>query len=141
VYARCGRPAATPSKSTIWNVISNANQDAVDAAIGLWLAGRAGIQITPNTPETPRPERKPIHLPAQTPTMLTTPSDNQPETPKSPRAVLAVDGKRVRGARDADGNAPHLLAAATHERGLVLAQIDVHHKTNESPCAWHAATA
>ncbi len=34
---------------------------------------------------------------------------------------------------DADGNAPHLLAAATHQQGLVLAQVDVHHKTNEIP--------
>ena len=34
---------------------------------------------------------------------------------------------------DADGNAPHLLAAATHDHALVLAQIDVHHKTNEIP--------
>lgn len=44
-----------------------------------------------------------------------------------------MDGKRLCGARDADGNAPHLLAAATHDQGLVLAQIDVHHKTNEIP--------
>jgi hypothetical protein len=44
-----------------------------------------------------------------------------------------VDGKRVRGAVDAEGNAPHLPAAATHDDGLVLAQIDVHHKTNEIP--------
>lgn len=47
--------------------------------------------------------------------------------------MLAVDGKRVRGAVDTDGNAPHLLAAATHGNGLVLAQVDVHHKTNEIP--------
>jgi predicted transposase YbfD/YdcC len=44
-----------------------------------------------------------------------------------------VDGKRIRGALDSDGNAPHLLAAATHDQALVLAQIDVHHKTNEIP--------
>lgn len=50
-----------------------------------------------------------------------------------PRTVLAVDGKRVRGAVDDDGNAPHLLAAATHDNSLVLAQVDVHHKTNEIP--------
>lgn len=51
--------------------------------------------------------------------------------------VLAVDGKGICGAKDADDNAPHLLAAATHEQGLVLAQIDVYHKTNEVPMfAW-----
>jgi predicted transposase YbfD/YdcC len=51
----------------------------------------------------------------------------------APRAILAVDGKRVRGAMNDDGNAPHLLAAATHGQALVLAQVDVHHKTNEIP--------
>lgn len=34
---------------------------------------------------------------------------------------------------DTEGNAPHVLAAATHDGGLVLAQVDVHHKTNEIP--------
>jgi predicted transposase YbfD/YdcC len=34
---------------------------------------------------------------------------------------------------DSTGNAPYLLAAATHGQALVLAQVDVHHKTNEIP--------
>jgi predicted transposase YbfD/YdcC len=44
---------------------------------------------------------------------------------------LAVDGKTVRGAIRADGRQVHLLAAATHQSGLVIAQREVGVKTNE----------
>jgi predicted transposase YbfD/YdcC len=47
------------------------------------------------------------------------------------RVVLAVDGKTVRGARAADGSAPHLLACLDHGTGVVLAQAAVDSKTNE----------
>jgi hypothetical protein len=114
LYARCAQVPAVPSKATIWRVLTGADQAALDAAIGGWLAWRAGIDPDPPVP-APAPG-----------------SPGQDEN-GSPRMVLAVDGKRVRGAVDADGNAPHLLAAATHDAGLVLAQIDVHHKTNEIP--------
>jgi predicted transposase YbfD/YdcC len=112
VYARCEQVPAVPSKATIWRILTGADPAALDAAIGGWLASRAGID-------------PPISTPA--------PGSFEPDAGDPPRTVLAVDGKRVRGAVDADGNAPHLLAAATHEGGLVLAQVDVHHKTNEIP--------
>ncbi|HEX9832602.1 MAG TPA: ISAs1 family transposase [Mycobacterium sp.] len=136
LYDRCGKPPLTPSKTTIWQVITNADAADADAAVGTWLAAQADIDITLDTPEPrqPEPEPEPEPEPAQAkqcccPAGTT---ERQPG-PQPPRVVLAVDGKRVRGAVDADGNAPHLLAAATHERGLVLAQVDVHHKTNEIP--------
>lgn len=44
---------------------------------------------------------------------------------------MAVDGKSMRGARDAEGVMPHLLAAATHELPMVLAQVKVADKTSE----------
>jgi predicted transposase YbfD/YdcC len=47
------------------------------------------------------------------------------------RVVLAVDGKTVRGARAADGTAPHLMACLDHATGTVLAQVAVDGKTNE----------
>jgi predicted transposase YbfD/YdcC len=47
--------------------------------------------------------------------------------------AIAVDGKTVRGAVDADGNQTHLLAAATHHDGLVLGQVEVGAKSNEIP--------
>ncbi len=47
--------------------------------------------------------------------------------------AVAIDGKTVRGARIAGGRAPHLLAAATHQVPVVLAQRQVPGKTNEIP--------
>lgn len=49
------------------------------------------------------------------------------------RLAVAIDGKTVRGARSDGGIAPHLLAAATHDRSMVLAQRRVPDKTNEIP--------
>jgi predicted transposase YbfD/YdcC len=45
--------------------------------------------------------------------------------------VIALDGKAVRGARTADGKAPHLLAAMITGARAVIAQKDVDAKTNE----------
>jgi predicted transposase YbfD/YdcC len=51
----------------------------------------------------------------------------------APLVGIAVDGKAVRGAKDPEHSAPHLVAAATHD-GLVLAQTDVGAKTSEITC-------
>jgi len=115
LYARCGQVPEVPSKCTIWRVVTGADAAALDAVVGAWLAQRAGIDIGIDPP---------VDL---------DPPGGGTGHDAPPRAVIAVDGKRVRGAVDAQGNAPHLLAAATHEDGLVLAQTDVHHKTNEIP--------
>jgi predicted transposase YbfD/YdcC len=48
---------------------------------------------------------------------------------------LAVDGKTVRGARTAEGEAPHLLSCFTHQSKEVWAQLAVGEKTNEIPQA------
>lgn len=113
LYARCGRTAGVPSKCTIWRVVTGADADAVDTVVGAWLAARKGI----DTVGVPRPAD----------------DGDAAVKPSVPRVVIAVDGKRVRGSTDIHGNAVHLLAAATHDDGLVLAQTDVHHKTNEIP--------
>jgi predicted transposase YbfD/YdcC len=49
------------------------------------------------------------------------------------RLVIAIDGKTVRGAKDKDGRAPHLVAALAHGIGAVLGQVAVAAKTNEIP--------
>ncbi len=49
------------------------------------------------------------------------------------RLAVAIDGKTLRGARTAERTAPHLLAAATHTRPVVLAQRQIPGKTNEIP--------
>ena len=49
------------------------------------------------------------------------------------RRAIAVDGKALRGTAAGGGHAVHLLAAADHADGAVLAQRDVTCKTNEIP--------
>ncbi len=46
---------------------------------------------------------------------------------------IAIDGKTVRGARDGEKKAPHLLSAVLHHEGIILAQQPVDDKTNEIP--------
>lgn len=45
--------------------------------------------------------------------------------------AISLDGKTLRGSRDGDGRACHLLAAITHETGIVVAQEKVEEKSNE----------
>ena len=47
--------------------------------------------------------------------------------------VIAVGGKTVRGAKDKEGKAPHLVAALAHGIGAVLGQVAVAAKSNELP--------
>ena len=49
------------------------------------------------------------------------------------RLVIAVDGKSVRGARNKDGKALHLVSALAHGIGAVLGQVAVDEKSNEIP--------
>ena len=49
------------------------------------------------------------------------------------RLVIAIDGKTVRGARNKEGKAPHLIAALAHGIGAVLGQVAVDAKSNEIP--------
>jgi len=54
---------------------------------------------------------------------------NQPVFRKA--EAVALDGKTLRGSGDGDGPPCHLLAAVTHEEGVVIAQRNVGEKTNE----------
>ena len=47
--------------------------------------------------------------------------------------VIAIDGKTVRGAKNREGKAPHLVAALAHGIGAVLGQVAVQEKSNEIP--------
>ena len=50
--------------------------------------------------------------------------------------MIAIDGKTVRGAKNKDGKAPHLVAALAHGIGAVLGQAAVDEKSTRSPrCA------
>jgi predicted transposase YbfD/YdcC len=59
----------------------------------------------------------------------------------SGRLVIAIDGKTVRGARDKNGKAPHLVAALAHGIGAVLGQVAVDAKSNEIPAVRDLLTA
>jgi len=49
-------------------------------------------------------------------------------------SAISVDGKTLRGSRDGEKAAVHLLSAILHGRGTVVAQVAVGAKTNEIPC-------
>jgi predicted transposase YbfD/YdcC len=93
-----------PHPDTVERVFTLLQAQQVADGEGAWLAGRAGVG----------PVGAPISGPGWLP-------------------AIAVDGKAVRGAIGADGQVPYLLAAATHDRSVVLAERLVGAKTNEVP--------
>lgn len=117
VYVRAGsKPAGPPSKSTIWRVLTDADPDAFDTAVSSWLMGFTAARATtaasaaPDTDADGRPMFMPVRL----------------------------DGKTLRGAQDAQGHQPHLLAAlvgAHPSTAVIAAQTEVGVKTNEVPMA------
>lgn len=115
-------PARGPSKSTIWRVLTGLDNAALDTAIGQWLLDQA-------YPDQGDPDQG---EPGQ--------GDPGPENGSAAAAAgpldgvaVAADGKTCRGAKNSGGEQVHLMAAMTHETGLVLAQTDVGAKTNEVP--------
>lgn len=108
LYQRCGaaRPeAGPPSKCTIWRVVTGADAAASGAVAGAWLMERARAAGE----------------------LAGSGDDNVPLIP------VRVDGKTVRGAKNADGSQARLLAALAGKRGVVAAQTEVGAKTNEIP--------
>lgn len=110
-----GRPAERgsrslfPSTSTLWRVLTGADAAAVDAAVGAWLHAHAAARDHADT------------------------GSAAGQAPEPALVAIAVDGKTVRGAVDADGAQVHLLAAATHGEQRVLGQVEVGVKSNEIP--------
>jgi predicted transposase YbfD/YdcC len=116
LYLRCGAaPAPPPSKTTIWRVMTDAGTGELDAAAGTWLMDLAGL----NGPSAAGP------------------SAGEEDDPPALTQVR-LDGKAVRGARNADGTQVRLLAAlvgADAASSVVAAQAAVGAKTNEVPVA------
>ena len=98
-----------PHPDTVDRLLALLKAQQVADEAGAWLAERAGVG----------PVGAPIAGPGWLP-------------------AIAVDGKAVRGAVDQDGQVPYLLAAATHDRSVVLAERLIGAKTNEvrheAPC-------
>lgn len=83
-----------PDEATLRRVLGLVDGDALDGAIGAWLAGQ-----------------------------------------DTDVRAIAVDGKTLRGTCDETGQGGvHLLAAMTHDSGIVVAQQEVDGKTNEITC-------
>ena len=115
LYLRAGAiPAGAPSKTTIWRVLTGADPEMFDAAAGAWLMNAAGFA-------------EPVAGGAD---------DRAPG--RGALMQVRLDGKAIRGAKDADGNQVRLLAALVGPdaaASVVAAQAEVGKKTNEVPAA------
>jgi predicted transposase YbfD/YdcC len=116
LYLRCGAASAPPpSKTTIWRVMTDAGTGELDEAAGTWLMDLAGL----DGPAAAGP-------------------DAGEEDGPSALVQVRLDGKAVRGARNADGTQVRLLAALVGPdaaSSVVAAQAAVGVKTNEVPVA------
>jgi len=108
-------PARPPPKATIWRVITDADAEVFDATVGSWLMSSMPAGPASRETGTGAGQDDPVEL-----------------------VPVRLDGKTVRGARDAAGNQRHLLAALvgrTAQSSVVAAQAEVGVKTNEVPMA------
>ncbi len=114
LYLRAGAtPAAPPSKSTIWRVVTDADAEVLDSTVGEWLM--SGLLAGPSGQGEPTGQDDLAGL-----------------------VPVRLDGKTVRGAKDAGGNQRHLLAALAGpdaRTSVIAAQAEVGVKTNEVPMA------
>jgi predicted transposase YbfD/YdcC len=92
-----------PDEATVRRVLARIDADALDHAIGAWLAAQ----------QPPPPTTRP------------------PPASRPPRRAVAVDGKTLRGSGHHPNPQVHLLAAMDHASRAVLAQTDVDHTTGE----------
>ena len=115
LYLRAGAvPAGAPSKTTIWRVLTGAGPEMFDAAAGAWLMNVAGFATSAAGGAD---DRVPGH---------------------GALMQVRLDGKAIRGAKDADGSQVRLLAALVGPdaaASVVAAQAEVGKKTNEVPMA------
>lgn len=93
----------TPSRTTIGRVLEAVDGDALDQAVGAYLADRHHTATRPPGPPGP-----------------------------GQRRVIAVDGKALKGSARLAARRRHLLSAVTHHRAVTLAQAEVGAKTNET---------
>ena len=93
-----------PGEATVRRVLARIDADALDAAVGRWLADQ----------QPPPPTTRP------------------PPTPRSAWRAVAVDGTALRGTGHHPNPQVQLLAVMDHTSRGVLAQADVGSKTNES---------
>ncbi|HEX5541145.1 MAG TPA: transposase family protein [Micromonospora sp.] len=122
LHLRAGAlPVGRPSRSTIWRACTDADAEALDTVIGMWLANNLTAYIAA---EQAGGE-----------------GAGGPDCTASRLLQVRLDGKTVRGAKDADGDQLHLLAALASPAddpaaAVVVAQAEVTGaKTNEPEAA------
>jgi len=136
-----------PHVATFRRVLRITDAGAVDTVIGLFLAELAGAGTlaragapgaeavaAPRSAHSGRAHHDQDEQQEQEHEQDPEPEPEREQEREQERAgALSVDGKAVRGARQADGRAVHLLSAMIHGARTVVAQRDVAHKTNEIP--------
>jgi predicted transposase YbfD/YdcC len=91
----------SPKPVTLGRVLQALDGDALDQAVGAYLADRHRITASADVPEA------------------------------RSRQVIAVDGKALKGSACLAAPRRHLLSAVTHDRVATIAQVEVGAKTNE----------
>jgi predicted transposase YbfD/YdcC len=119
-----------PDEKTVRNLCARVDADALDLALGGWVARRClragqARARTGRKPKRGAKARRRVKAAGQRRARRSTEGRHRP-----PWAGLSVDGKTTRGARTGGAGAPHLVAAVTHT-GVVLAQRQVAEKSNE----------
>lgn len=95
----------SPSRRCLTWVLSQIEGDALDRAVCAWLADRAALARAQASEAAPK---------------------------ITDLAAVAVDGKTLRGSKNAEGKRVHLLSAVDHDAAITLAQRNVGSKTNET---------
>ncbi|MEW1569808.1 ISAs1 family transposase [Streptomyces sp. NPDC093509] len=96
----------TPSPATIGRVLGAVDGDALDRAMGAYLADRHRAATEPARAPSPSASGRP--------------------------RVIAVDGKALKGSARLAAPRRHLLSAVTHGTVVALAQVGVGAKANET---------
>lgn len=120
-----------PHLATFRRVLRCADAAAVDAVICSFLAEIAGFASLTAGAGPAEPDAAGTAEPEEGHDQHDEPAGAAADVPLA--GALSVDGKALRGARQADGRAVHLLSALIHGSKIVVAQRDVAHKTNEIP--------
>lgn len=119
-----------PDEKTVRGLCARVDGDALDAAVGGWVARRAAlaeaarVRTGRKPPKGARARRR-----AKAAGQRRGRASGR-KAHHTPFPAVAVDGKTSRGARAAGGRAPHLVAVVTHS-GVVLGQRQVEEKSNE----------
>lgn len=126
---RTGR-CVGPDEKTVRGLCARIDGDALDVAVGGWVARRAVLATAARARTSRKPPRRGRARRRAKAAGQRRRRASSRNAHRTPFAAVSTDGKTSRGARAAGGLAPHLVAAVTHT-GVVLGQRQVVEKSNE----------